>query len=126
MTKVTVLPVSDRRRWTAPQKLEIVQESYGVGATVSEVARRHGVRAGLVYQWREKVRTGVISGGRESEAQFMPVALAESLGQSMSTNAPVADMIELVLRNGRILRVPDRVAPVRVLQLAELLEGNIR
>ena len=35
-------------------------------------------------------------------------------------------VIEVLLRNGRVLRVPDDAAPARVAALADVLEGSLR
>lgn len=43
---------SARRFFTDDQKRAIVQESEVRGATVSSVARRHGIAAGLLFRWR--------------------------------------------------------------------------
>lgn len=47
-----------RRRWTAEQKIRIIEESYEPGETVSAVARRHGVAANLVFRWRRLMNEG--------------------------------------------------------------------
>jgi transposase-like protein len=41
-----------RRFFTDAQKLAIVQESEALGATVSAVARRHGIATGILFRWR--------------------------------------------------------------------------
>ena len=41
-----------RRRWTAADKLRIVEETLGDGASISVVARRNGVAPNLLYRWR--------------------------------------------------------------------------
>jgi len=41
-----------RRRWTAEQKLRIVEESHQSGESMSAVTRRRGVAANLLYRWR--------------------------------------------------------------------------
>ncbi|MDT4828131.1 Transposase [compost metagenome] len=41
-----------RRRWTTELKLQIIEESYAPGETVSSAARRHGVAPNLLYRWR--------------------------------------------------------------------------
>ncbi|KOE22389.1 transposase [Burkholderia multivorans R-20526] len=41
-----------RRRRTAQEKIAIVQETLEPGASVSAVARRHGVNANQVFGWR--------------------------------------------------------------------------
>ena len=41
-----------RRRWTAEQKLRIVEESHQSGESISAIARRRGVAANLLNRWR--------------------------------------------------------------------------
>ncbi len=50
--------VARRRRWTAEQKLRIVEESFQSGETVSVVARRHGVAPNLLFRWRRLASEG--------------------------------------------------------------------
>jgi len=47
-----------RRRWTAAEKLGIVEETLLPGESVSAVARRHGVAANLLYRWRRLMTEG--------------------------------------------------------------------
>lgn len=47
-----------RRRWSTEQKLRIIEESYEPGMSVSEVARRHGVAANLLFRWRKLLAEG--------------------------------------------------------------------
>ena len=47
-----------RRRWTAEQKLRIIEESLAPGETVSSAARRHGVAPNLLYRWRRLMKEG--------------------------------------------------------------------
>jgi len=44
-----------RRRWSAVAKARIVAESFEPGLSVSEVARRHDIRPGLLFLWRRQV-----------------------------------------------------------------------
>ena len=39
-----ITSVQRRRRWTAAEKVRMVEETFELGMTVSLVARRHGVR----------------------------------------------------------------------------------
>jgi len=41
-----------RRRWSVARKASIVAELREPGATLSAVARRHGLSPGLLYRWR--------------------------------------------------------------------------
>ena len=47
-----------RRRWSTEQKLRIIEDSYEPGTAVSEVARRHGVAANLLFRWRKLLTDG--------------------------------------------------------------------
>ena len=44
-----------RRRWSAAERRTILAEADADGAVVSEVARRHGVSASLLFRWRHGV-----------------------------------------------------------------------
>lgn len=45
-----------RRSWSAEQKAQIVAESLAGGASVSAVARRHGLTAQQLFTWRRQLR----------------------------------------------------------------------
>ena len=47
-----------RRRWSAQEKLRIVEETFASGETISSVARRNGVAANLLYRWRRLMTEG--------------------------------------------------------------------
>ena len=55
-----------RRRWTAEQKLSIVQEARQAGQTVSEVCRRHQIQPTQFYLWEKQARAGALSALRGS------------------------------------------------------------
>jgi transposase len=46
-----------RRRWSQDDKARIIEETLAPGAKVTEVARRNGVAASLVFTWRRQART---------------------------------------------------------------------
>ncbi|MGY2987435.1 transposase [Bradyrhizobium sp. USDA 4508] len=46
-----------RRRWSQDDKARIIEETLVPGAKVTEVARRNGVAASLVFTWRRQART---------------------------------------------------------------------
>ncbi|HXW21832.1 MAG TPA: transposase [Rhodomicrobium sp.] len=48
--------IGRRRNWPEDVKAAIVLETLQDGARVSEVARRHGVAAGLLFRWRRAAR----------------------------------------------------------------------
>ena len=45
-----------RRSWSDEDKQRIVEESVVPGASVADIARRHGVNANLVFNWRKAAR----------------------------------------------------------------------
>lgn len=64
MTTVTVLSGPERRRrWSASEKARIVGVSYGAGAVVTDVARRHDVHPNLLHHWRRQAKRAAEVGG---------------------------------------------------------------
>ena len=47
-----------RRRWSAAEKLRIVEETLDEGSSISVVARRNGVAPNLLYRWRRLMLEG--------------------------------------------------------------------
>jgi len=72
-----------RRRWTAQEKAQITAESFSSGATVTDVAHRHGVSVNLLYNWRSKVRH------RQEEVRLVPVTIDDRSRGVMSHPAPI-------------------------------------
>ena len=71
--KVEVLGVERRRRWRDDEKLRIVAETLEPSARITEVARRNGVAASLVFTWRRQSREGRL--GVLSLPAFVPVEI---------------------------------------------------
>jgi len=59
-----------RRRWMPEEKAQILTESLLPGASVADVARRHGVNRGLLSNWRRKAM-----GAAGAEPTFVPLRL---------------------------------------------------
>ena len=47
-----------RRRWSAAEKLRIVEETLDDRASISVIARRNGVAPNLLYRWRRLMLEG--------------------------------------------------------------------
>ena len=72
MTAVEIITgVERRRRWRIEDKLRIVGELDEPGACFAEVARRHDVSRGLLWNWRRQVRNGKLAATEAVE--FLPV-----------------------------------------------------
>lgn len=52
--------IQRRRRWSAAEKAAIVHETFQPGASVSAVARRHGVNPSQLFQWRKAMEKGAL------------------------------------------------------------------
>jgi transposase len=64
-----LVPGRRRRYWSDEEKRRIVAETLVSGASVSEIALKHGVNANLVFTWRRDPRfDGVLD-----EERFLPV-----------------------------------------------------
>jgi transposase len=65
-----------RRSWTAEQKAHIVAETYADGATVSAVARRHGLTPQQLFAWRRNVERECGYPADAANAPFASVVVA--------------------------------------------------
>jgi transposase len=109
MAKVEILTgVERQRRWSTEQKLLILQEAFGVDGTVSDVARRNDVLPQQIYAWRKKFSLPKLNS--PEIASFIPVSLiggSESSSDSSKRSGVRLKCkdVEIVLRNGRLLRI---------------------
>jgi transposase len=53
---------SARRSWSPEEKRRIVEEAVRPGASVADVARRHGLNANLVFTWKRAAGVALASG----------------------------------------------------------------
>ena len=92
-----------RRLRTAEEKLRIVQETLIPGASVAQIARRHGVNANLLFSWRRQHEQGVLSERTRPPraAKMLPVRIA---APSASPSA-AESAIEIELPCGARVRV---------------------
>lgn len=59
MSEIEIIADGDRRRrWSAADKLRIVEETLDDRASISVVARRNGVAPNLLYRWRRLMLEG--------------------------------------------------------------------
>lgn len=66
------------RRWrTVEEKRRIVEEALAPGASVSQVARLHGVNANQVFQWRRQYQAGAFSVPEEGVTKLLPVIVSD-------------------------------------------------
>ena len=65
-----------RRRRSAAERRRVVEETLEPGASVARVARKYGVNANQVFQWRLLYHAGRL-GGPAAEVKLLPVCVAE-------------------------------------------------
>jgi len=114
-----LVPGRRRRYWSDEEKRRIVAETLVSGASVSEIALKHGVNANLVFTWRRDPRfDGVLD-----EERFLPVMVeagdqAAPVPAAPLSEAPVASSVsgrmDIELVCGTLLRV-DRSVDGRAL-----------
>jgi transposase len=116
-----------RRSWSRQQKRAIIAEIDVGGATLSEVARRHGIDASLLFRWRRDLGSFFepppIEVSAAATPSFVPVMLAAPTPPVASTAVKPAT-IEIVLVGDRIVRVGADVDPAGLVRIIAALEGT--
>ena len=56
-----------------------MEETLEAGSSVAHVARRHGINANQVFQWRRLYRSGALGGTPASELKLLPVSIGEEV-----------------------------------------------
>jgi transposase len=85
MDRVEVITsVERRRRWSMAEKARLVGAMDEPGAVVTEIARREGVVASLLYRWRRQ-----FAAEREMTA-FVPVRVSPDLDEAAGATAPLS------------------------------------
>ena len=59
-TKV-VTSVQRRRRYSEDEKIQMIQETYKPGQTVSSVARQNGIFPSQLFYWRRCMENGAVT-----------------------------------------------------------------
>ncbi len=108
--------VEQRRQWRDEEKLRILAELNQPGVKFSEVARRHDVSRGLLWQWRDAQRRGRLVAETPGflPLQVVPEMAAPALpggsGPPPCADPPAVEggaheRIEIVLPDGTAVRV---------------------
>jgi transposase len=117
---------STRRSWSREQKLAIVEEVGVSGASVSQVARRHGLDAGLLFRWRREFQSKPNT--PESKAgNGMPAAQSFIAIMLPPPEAPAPakpSTIEIVIGGGRTVRVGADVDTAALMRIIAALEAG--
>jgi transposase-like protein len=105
-----------RQRWTREQARAVLEKQTSSGLTVREFAERERLEPARLYRWRE--RLGVSTGHRlTASAASMP---GRAAFVEVQPHRP--SRIEIVLRTGHVLFVPDSFDASALSRLVEILE----
>lgn len=136
--------VERRRPWPAEEKLRIMSQALEPGVTVAAVADRNGVCRSLLYTWLKLAREGRLPGislTPQRAPAFVPVRVEppaqaapafsepQRPAPSPETRPPPPTrgrrpaMIEVVLTNGRIVKVDETIDPDALARLLTVLDG---
>jgi transposase len=66
-----------RRRRTVEEKRRVVEESLEAGASVTRIARRHGLHANQLFQWRKLYREGRLDERANGSFRLLPVTVTD-------------------------------------------------
>jgi len=64
-----------RRRRSAQERVQIVEESFVHGMSVARVARKYGINANQVFQWRRMQQDGRLVPRGQSGVELLPARL---------------------------------------------------
>jgi transposase len=124
--------VQRRRRWTTEQKLALIEEAMRPGSSVAGVADRHGMSRSLLFEWRRQAREGTMPGLVRAEPETPVLVPVRVVDEGPASKPPSARQdrpsrpgatVEVVLRNGRVLRVAEAIGPEVLARLAAALDG---
>ena len=124
--------VEPRRRWSSDEKTRIVEETLVPGAKISEVARRNGISASLVFTWRRQARTespaaiaprfaAVRIAGPEPVAEISKPSSDEPPRSRPATSGR-SGLMEISLGDGRRVRVDANVDAAALARVLDVLE----
>jgi transposase len=77
------MSITSRRRWSAEEKLAILEEARQSGQSISEVCRRHQVAAGQYYAWERQARHGALHALSNSKPGRQTADVSEALVQQI-------------------------------------------
>ena len=116
ISRLEIVDTDRRRRWSAAEKLRIVEESFSAPRLASATARRHGISNQLLFAWRKAYREGRLS----DIPGFVPAVIVSE--QSEKGTATGCRRIEIVIANGRRVIVDCEVDVELLLRIMRGLE----
>lgn len=116
ISRLEIVDTGRRRRWSAAEKLRIVEESFSAPRLASATARRHGISNQLLFAWRKAYREGRLG----DVAGFVPAVIVPD--QPEKGTGTDCRRIEIVIANGRRVIVDSDVDVETLLGIVRGLE----
>jgi transposase-like protein len=122
----------NRRPKRSPEEwLKVVNRWRSSGQSADAFARAHDLHPGTLAVWASRLKSGVDgqtsrkSSGSPSSSPFLPVRVSsKSAPRDVWTEMSVAGGFEVVLTNGRRVRVAGTFRPESLAQLLAVVEGG--
>ena len=118
ISRLEIVDTGRRRRWSAAEKLRIVEESLSAPRLASATARRHLISNQLLFAWRKAYREGRLG----DIAGFVPAVMVPE--QPEKGTGTGCRRIEIMIANGRRVIVDcdvDLKALLRIMRGLETL-----
>ena len=122
-----------RRHWSPEDRTRILAEASAAGARVSDVARKHGIAASLIFSWRREAREKEL--GEPAAPGLVPVQCAAPGPTAVHQRAPAEEppglarstakktgLIEIDLGDGKRVRVDINVDADALGRVLDVLE----
>jgi transposase len=133
--ELAIQPVAEnsgkRHYRTVEERRRIVEETLAEGVSVAVVARRHGVNANQVFQWRKLYQSGLLEPSAQQRqhntARLLPVTVVDEVEsgeeQHASVAAPPSGAIHIEFPGRALVSLEGRVDASLVRAVLESLRG---
>lgn len=134
-----LLAIRLRKTWTSEERLALLGEALQSGMSLDAYAKMNGLAPSVLYRWRKQFADQLAECPTDPLARqpkFASVTLAEgstmpqlppskqSSADRLEMRTPMSAPVEILLRNGRILRVGDPIDFSVIARLADALEAS--
>ncbi len=98
-----------RRRWSAEEKQAIVAESLEPRASMTAIARKHGIGTGQLYGWRHQLLGNRLGGSTRFAGVDLVSEPRRLGGPVIAASDQASGLIEIVLPDATSVRVDAQV-----------------
>ena len=107
--------IAERQRWRAEDARVVIEGWLRSGESLSEFSGRHGLRGERISRWTSRIEKRERKGLRFHQVRVM---------EAQDRLHPV-EKIEVLLPDGRCVRVPDGFAPAELQKVLRVLEEGV-